>query len=676
MKFPANHLLGAQRNGVNHVSMNIGSVPPGGPVRGTHYPLYSDALLDWYRGEGMTSARVMFTWEAVQSAAFGPVPVPGGTYWADLTSVVTRMLARGITVVLAPWQYNPASQNTDIVYQGQPFAPAVFADFWAKFATAVNAATGNDQRVGFDLINEPHTDAESGIPNDVGITLDDWFTCAQAAISAIRNAGAANTVLVPGMTWTSAKAFTTNGSAARFAALGDPLGNLAVTVHCYSGIEAPGSGSATVLRDACSALVAWARQAGVKVNVGEIAIDAGDNGFPPFGSSLVLAQQQWADWQQFCLANDDVIVGWNWWGNSAPGWWNQGDSKHPQGHHWGLTLDDGDTRTVYGDLIAGSLRTPRLVMRDNAADPGTGPNTTTGVSWESPDLWVRQSADGVPVAEPVLGGSPCVVHVRVGNRGAGPYPVTGTDVLALHWGKASAGLGWPQPWDGSNPVHGGVIAGAVAIPAIPAGGDVVLQIPWSNPPNPADYPGNDPHFCLLAAVTKAGTPFHDGFTGPHLNANVLRFSSVVSRNIHLVPVGMRAIGDLVLTNPADLLLDLEVEFEPLDPRGRPADPFDGLLTLSPRGFSPDRIPGLGEQLEDRHDGTFGLRGTTLRGLRLEPGATLPFGVGLAGRRLREAGAVRAVQYAVRDGVREVMGGQTFVTGAVEEWSGERALVEA
>ena len=103
MKYPANHLLGAQRNGVNHVSMNIGQVPPGGPVRGTHYPVYSDALLDWYRDQGMTSARVMFTWEAVQSAALGAVPAPGGTYWGDLMGVVTRMLARGITVVLSPW---------------------------------------------------------------------------------------------------------------------------------------------------------------------------------------------------------------------------------------------------------------------------------------------------------------------------------------------------------------------------------------------------------------------------------------------------------------------------------------------------------------------------------------------------------------------------------------------
>ncbi|HEY0399733.1 MAG TPA: cellulase family glycosylhydrolase [Acidimicrobiia bacterium] len=332
---------------MNPVSMNVGAVPAGGPVRNTNYPVYSDALLNWYRDMGMTSVRLMFTWEAVQSTLGGPVPAPGAnyaTYWSDLMSVVTRLLARGMVVTLAPWQYNPASRTTDVVYQGQAITAAGFADFWGKLASAVTTATANDRRVAFDLINEPHTDQESGLAGDLGIGLDDWFTCAQAAITSIRAAGVTNTIPVPGMTWTAASAFTTNGSAAKWTSLNDPQKNLGVTVHCYSGVEGAGAGSPTVLRDACAALVQWARPRGAKVHIGEIAIDAGDNGRPPFGSTLPLAQAQWADWQQFCLANDDVIVGWNWWGNSALGWWDQGDSKN--GHHWGLTLTDGATHTV------------------------------------------------------------------------------------------------------------------------------------------------------------------------------------------------------------------------------------------------------------------------------------------------------------------------------------------
>jgi len=223
MTYPTDHVLGAQRNGVNHVSMHFGSDRPSGPVQGTDYPTYSDALLDWYQGKRMASVRLMFTWEGVQSSLGGPVPAVGAnytTYWADLIGVLTRLLARGIYVTLAPLQFNPAIETTDIVYKGAAFTAAGFADFWRKFATAVNGFTGNDQRVSSDLINEPHSRAETGnAANVVGVDIAAWLARAQAAIAAIRSAGATNTVFVPGMTWTDAASFVSNGSAVRLGQL-------------------------------------------------------------------------------------------------------------------------------------------------------------------------------------------------------------------------------------------------------------------------------------------------------------------------------------------------------------------------------------------------------------------------------------------------------------------------
>ncbi len=361
MQHEISHMLGSQRNGLNHVGMNMQDFNrDAGPERGTHYPTYSDALLDWYQSKNVKSVRLMFTWEAVQAALGGPVPAEGpgyADYWADLTGVLTRLLARDIYVILAPWQYNTTTDDTDIVYDDASFTAAQFADFWGKLAAAINGITGNDQRVAFDLINEPHTHEESGNkPGDIGISLADWFLCAQAAITAIRDAGATNTIFVPGMAYTDAGSFTTNGSAEAWQALtDDPQNDIAITVHCYAGL---GSDSPTVLRDACSELVTWARASGIKVNIGEIAINAGDNGLAPFGSTFDTAQAQWADWNEFCIANDDVLVGWNWWGNSAPGWWNQGDSKNPEGWHWGLSLDDGATQTIYMELIESTLAAP------------------------------------------------------------------------------------------------------------------------------------------------------------------------------------------------------------------------------------------------------------------------------------------------------------------------------
>jgi hypothetical protein len=388
MMYPASHMLGSRRNGLNHVGMNLADFnASSGPIRNTHYPTYSDALLDWYKARNVKSIRFMFTWEAVQSELAGTVPSTKSAnylnYWTDLTSVLTRLLARDIYVILCPWQYNAASSDTDIVYHGQSFTAVHFADFWAKFAVAINGITGNDQRVAFDLVNEPHTHAESGDKDgDIGISLSDWFLCAQAAITGMRVAGVINTIFVPGMDYTDANSFTSNGSATEWLKLKDTKVNIAVTAHCYTGL---GSASPTVLRDACSALVTWARNAGLKANIGEIAIDAGKNGRRAHCGHLVTAQAQWADWKRFNVENNDVLVGWNWWGNSASGWWNQGDSCDSDGFHWGLTLDDGSTQTIYMNLIAATLPVRALHIHDNNADTGSEPNNSTTVGWESPD---------------------------------------------------------------------------------------------------------------------------------------------------------------------------------------------------------------------------------------------------------------------------------------------------
>ena len=349
--YSPNHVLGSPRNGLNHVSMNMaGFDRDTGPIRGTNYPTYSDSLLDWYWIKGVQSVRVLFTWEAVQSNLGGSVPSPKtgyAEYWSDLTRLLIRLLARNIYVILSPWQYNSASKDTDIVYDDAAFSDSDFATFWGNFAVAINRCVSQDQRIAFDLINEPHTHAESGNkPGDVGIGLDDWFAYAQAALDSIRAGGATNTVFIPGMCYTNARSFTRNGSSSKWLMLRDPLENIAVTVHCYQGVTAD---HATALRDSFSSLMNWARTNSIKVNVGEIAIDAGNNGRSSWCSTFDKAQAQWADWNEFCLENDDVLVGWNWWANSEAGWWNDGDST--DGSHWGLTLDNGATQTVYTDLI-------------------------------------------------------------------------------------------------------------------------------------------------------------------------------------------------------------------------------------------------------------------------------------------------------------------------------------
>lgn len=669
MKYTASHVLGSQRNGLNHVSMNMGDFPATGPVRGTNYPTYSDALLNWYQVKQVKSVRLMFTWEAVQSTLGGPVPPGGGfaDYWTDLTGVIARLLARGIYVMLSPWQYNSNSGDTDIVYDDAAFTPAQFADFWSKLASQINLATGNDQRVSFDLINEPHTHAESGNrPGDIGISLADWFACAQAAITAIRAAGAGNTIFVPGMAYTAASTFTTNGSAGAWLGLADPLNNIAVSVHCYTGL---GSTNPTVLPDACSALVAWARTQAVKVNIGEIAINAGPNGRPAFCGTFANAQTQWANWNAFCVANADVLVGWNWWANSAAGgWWNEGDSCDPAGYHWGLTLNDGVAQTIYMDLIESTLPAPNLTIRDNTADAGAEPNPTTGVGWESPDIWVTQPgmAGGA-----IMGGAPATVNVLVRNTGAGTFPAGGGHVVRLFWAKASAGLSWPAPWDGSvpgPPPQGGSFT-PVALNPIAAGGSQTVSFDWAATPRPQDYVNNDGHFCLLAFVTPAVAADFDGFAGADLNVNVLRFSDVAWRNIHILPAAMKKLGNLVVANHTRRVMRAQVSFDVLDERGAAVNAA-GTLTLAPTGRALDRIRELRTDrpwVEEIGQGLFRLRDIAIGipRLELQPDEVLVFELTYDPGRETKAHAVRASQSAYEDGVYTRIGGQTFVAGEVE-----------
>jgi aryl-phospho-beta-D-glucosidase BglC (GH1 family) len=256
-------------------------------------------------------------------------------------------LSRGIYVSLSPWQFNAASADTDITYDSASFTAANFADFWGKFAYAIHLATGGDQRVAFDLINEPHTHAESGNrAGDIGISLANWSAASQAAITAIRAYGVSNTIFWPGMSYTGASDFLSNGSAAAFLALTDPLSNLAVSVHCYDQFNAH-STSATSHRNACSALVTWARTNKVLVQIGEIASDTGGDHSVSSGQ----AAAAWADWEAFQAANSDVLVGWCWWGVSQAGWWASDD------YHWGPTLDNGSTTTKYWTLIGSSMGT-------------------------------------------------------------------------------------------------------------------------------------------------------------------------------------------------------------------------------------------------------------------------------------------------------------------------------
>ena len=181
-----------------------------------------------------------------------------------------------------------------------------------------------------------------------------------------------------------------------------------------------------------------------------------------------------------------------------------------------------------------------LVVKDSNLDTGQEPNTITQYFWASEDIWIRNFQDGgLDHQNPEYSTTvPNYIYVRVKNKGC--EPSTGQEKLNTYWAKASTGLNWPEMWNGAtfngNPsiVLGNTI-GAVIIPVLQPGEEVVLHMPFPVP-NPATYNGifAEPwHFCLLARVVATT----DAMTFPEtadLVQNVINNNNIAWKNITIV----------------------------------------------------------------------------------------------------------------------------------------------
>ncbi len=195
-----------------------------------------------------------------------------------------------------------------------------------------------------------------------------------------------------------------------------------------------------------------------------------------------------------------------------------------------------------------SPATPDLWSADTYDDIGEEPNASPEGVYHSADIWVRRTNDGMTNQEhqnPLYraDGSPNYVYVRVRNRGCSGSE-SGT--VNLSWAKASSGLSWPKPWDGSetSPALMGSPLGSQPV-SVEGGEFTILEFEWMVP-NPADYASfgaDQAHFCLLSRIEDA-----DGMTVPetgNLRANVRNNNNIVWKN---VSIGTEATEDGFLTN--------------------------------------------------------------------------------------------------------------------------------
>ena len=122
-----------------------------------------------------------------------------------------------------------------------------------------------------------------------------------------------------------------------------------------------------------------------------------------------------------------------------------------------------------------------IYLRDHAAE--VGPRSAATLTWNSPDIWLRQAADGGVGPQPPLAGQPNAIYVRAFNRG----PTYAYDVRADVLCAPAATYIPPETW---KPV------GRLRARWIKPGETVLGPLTWT-PAGPGPY-------ALLARLSAAG----------------------------------------------------------------------------------------------------------------------------------------------------------------------------
>ena len=152
-------------------------------------------------------------------------------------------------------------------------------------------------------------------------------------------------------------------------------------------------------------------------------------------------------------------------------------SSHTQGviAAW-VDLPEGDVTAgnydIYaqlaGPFCAGEWQGEADVMlRDNGGDSGVVPSSPPW--WASPDVWVRNTGDGIEEHQDPLEGQENTVYVRVSNRGN----MTAEDIdVVVYYGAPGLALTWPDDWTE-------IIS--ATIPTLDPGSSHIAALPWTPP---------------------------------------------------------------------------------------------------------------------------------------------------------------------------------------------------
>ncbi len=178
--------------GVSLAGAAFGSAIPG--TYNSDYTYLMTTEVDYFAGKGMNIIRLPFRWERLQQSLGGDL---NAAELARMDAVVAETTAKKVYIILDPHNYARYKSN------GYVF---------------------------FALMNEPYD-----------IDINSWLDAANAAIAGIRAQGAADLILVPGISWTSAHSWLTSGNSTTMVNVKDSGNNFAFEVHQYFDSDSSGS---------------------------------------------------------------------------------------------------------------------------------------------------------------------------------------------------------------------------------------------------------------------------------------------------------------------------------------------------------------------------------------------------------------------------------------------------
>ena len=248
--------------------------------------------------DGFNAFRLPTSWQYLVNNQLGASI--DATNLAEYDQLVQGCVASGAALCIVDI-HNYARWNGAIIGQGGP-TNEQFASFWGELATHY----ASQSQVAFGIMNEPH---------DLDITQ--WAATVQAAITAIRQAGANQMALLPGTDYTSAGGFVSTGSADALNAVTNPDGtktNLVMDVHQYLDSDFSGTHTECVTNnvdDAFTPLATWLRSNGRTALLSETGGGNTDSCVQYLGQQLA-----------YLAENTDVYEGFTTWaaGSFQPGY--------------------------------------------------------------------------------------------------------------------------------------------------------------------------------------------------------------------------------------------------------------------------------------------------------------------------------------------------------------------